>query len=63
VVSQRRGGLRLVVSDDGRGGAGDPGGTGLRGLAERVGTVDGKLDIVSPSGGPTVISVDLPPRP
>jgi signal transduction histidine kinase len=68
VVSQRRGGLRLVVSDNGRGGAGGPGGTGpggtgLRGLAERIGTVDGTLDIVSPPGGPTVITVDLPPQP
>ena len=62
-VSEREGGLRLVVSDDGRGGAGAPGGTGLRGLAERVGTVDGTLAVASPPGGPTVITVDLPPAP
>jgi signal transduction histidine kinase len=56
--------LRLVVRDDGRGGARPArvGSTssGLAGLAERVQTVDGHFDIVSPSGGPTVVTVDLP---
>nr|BFE86745.1 hypothetical protein GCM10020093_093460 [Planobispora longispora] len=52
--------LRLAVHDDGRGGA-DPGlGSGLRGLAQRVGSVDGRLDIDSPAGGPTTIKVELP---
>ena len=36
-----------------------PGG-GLRGLAERVRTVDGQLDIDSPAGGPTAVTVELP---
>jgi signal transduction histidine kinase len=62
-VSQPEGGLRLVVTDNGRGGAGAPGGSGLRGLADRVGPVDGTVDVVSPPGGPTVITIDLPPRP
>jgi signal transduction histidine kinase len=52
--------LRLRVSDDGRGGAGLGAGSGLSGLAERVRTVDGRLDIDSPAGGPTAITVDLP---
>jgi signal transduction histidine kinase len=56
--------LRLVVRDDGRGGAhlSTVGSTssGLAGLTERVRTVDGRLDCVSPHGGPTVITVDLP---
>jgi signal transduction histidine kinase len=57
--------LRIRVRDDGRGGArpalpGASGGTGLHGLAERVATVDGDLDIVSPVGGPTVVTVHLP---
>jgi signal transduction histidine kinase len=57
--------LRVRVRDDGRGGArpalpGASGGTGLHGLAERVATVDGDLDIVSPVGGPTVVTVHLP---
>ncbi|MCI0685629.1 MAG: sensor domain-containing protein [Sporichthyaceae bacterium] len=52
--------LRLVVSDDGIGGADPERGTGLAGLAERVATVDGRLDIHSPAGGPTVVTVELP---
>ncbi|HWE88012.1 MAG TPA: sensor domain-containing protein [Pseudonocardiaceae bacterium] len=60
--------LCLRVGDDGSGGArpsgvsaGDPaGGTGLTGLAHRVRAVDGRLDINSPRGGPTVVTVDLP---
>jgi len=52
--------LRVRVSDDGRGGASVDAGTGLRGLAERVRTVDGRLEIDSPPGGPTVVTVELP---
>jgi signal transduction histidine kinase len=52
--------LRVRVSDDGRGGASLDAGTGLRGLAERVRTVDGRLEIDSPPGGPTVVTVELP---
>ena len=53
--------LRVRVRDDGRGGAGVDGpGTGLRGLAERVGTVDGHLQVNSPVGGPTIVTVWLP---
>ncbi|GAA0676457.1 sensor domain-containing protein [Kitasatospora atroaurantiaca] len=56
-------GLRLVVSDDGRGGARlDGAGSGLRGLAERVRTVDGVVAVDSPPGGPTTVTVDLPGR-
>ncbi|GAA4221771.1 signal transduction histidine kinase [Streptosporangium album] len=61
-VTVRRAGdrLRLAVVDDGRGGARLGGGTGLRGLAQRVGSVDGTLDVDSPPGGPTAIRVELP---
>ena len=52
--------LRIRVTDDGRGGAYPIPHGGLRGLAERVRTVDGRLDISSPRGGPTVITVELP---
>jgi len=54
--------LRLQVGDDGEGGAriGQTG--GLAGLADRVRTVDGRLGIVSPVGGPTLITVELPPH-
>ncbi len=52
--------LRLIVADNGRGGAKHDGGTGLRGLGQRIGSVDGTLRIDSPPGGPTVIVVELP---
>jgi signal transduction histidine kinase len=53
--------LRVVVADDGRGGATlDGGGTGLRGLAQRAAAVDGTLAVDSPPGGPTRITVELP---
>jgi signal transduction histidine kinase len=51
---------RIRVSDDGRGGARPVFGGGLHGLADRVRTVDGRLDISSPPGGPTVVTVELP---
>jgi signal transduction histidine kinase len=52
--------LRIVVSDDGEGGASEGNGSGLRGLAQRAAAVDGTLTIDSPSGGPTRITVELP---
>jgi signal transduction histidine kinase len=51
--------LNVVISDDGIGGA-DAHGAGLSGLADRVSGVDGKMAVESPSGGPTIIAVELP---
>jgi signal transduction histidine kinase len=62
--TQHGGWLRLVVRDDGTGGAklSDLGSSssGLVGLRDRVRTVDGRIEIVSPVHGPTVVTVDLP---
>ncbi len=52
--------LRVRVTDDGTGGARLDGGSGLRGLADRLRTVDGRLNISSPRGGPTVVTVEMP---
>jgi signal transduction histidine kinase len=52
--------LRLWVSDDGTGGARVEARGGLAGLTERVQAVDGRLQISSPPGGPTVVAVELP---
>jgi signal transduction histidine kinase len=57
----RDGTLVVSVTDDGAGGA-DPDGSGLAGLAQRVSTVDGRLEIASPPGGPTRVTVELPLR-
>ncbi len=51
--------LTVMVSDDGVGGA-NPDGAGLIGLADRVHGVDGQFSVESPSGGPTIIAVELP---
>jgi signal transduction histidine kinase len=59
-VSRRGAHLAIMIADDGRGGADPAAGTGLRGLAQRVGSVDGVLRVDSPLGGPTVIKVELP---
>jgi signal transduction histidine kinase len=53
--------LRVLISDDGVGGA-DPRGQGLAGLADRLAGVDGRLSVRSPHGGPTVIEAELPCR-
>lgn len=55
--------LRLVVHDDGCGGATlDGGGTGLAGMAARVRAMDGTFSLDSPAGGPTTLRVDIPLR-
>ncbi len=54
--------LRVEISDDGRGGA-DPesgDGTGLRGLADRVEALGGRLALDSPPGAGTVVTAVLP---
>ncbi|HEY9368444.1 sensor histidine kinase [Streptomyces sp.] len=52
--------LTLLVQDDGRGGADPDRGSGLTGLADRIAVLDGTLTISSPSGGPTLIRVEIP---
>jgi signal transduction histidine kinase len=52
--------LRLVVADDGVGGA-DPGaGTGLAGVRRRLRPFDGTLAVDSPPGGPTAATLEVP---
>jgi signal transduction histidine kinase len=50
----------VEVSDDGVGGADDSRGSGLRGLADRVEALDGRLRVVSPAGAGTVVTAELP---
>jgi signal transduction histidine kinase len=61
-VSIARAGDRLVVEvrDDGIGGADAAGGSGLQGLRDRVAGLGGSMYVISPAGGPTTISVELP---
>jgi signal transduction histidine kinase len=62
IHTERTGVLVLEVSDDGVGGADAGRGSGLSGLAQRVSTVDGRIDVSSPAGGPTAVTVELPLR-
>ena len=59
-VREQDSGLALSVTDDGDGGARLIPGGGLAGLRERVQTVDGRLEVDSPPGGPTIVTIDLP---
>ncbi|WP_285106773.1 histidine kinase [Promicromonospora sp. MEB111] len=52
--------MRVVISDDGGGGAAPRPGHGLAGLAGRAAAAGGALTIESPVGGPTRIEVTLP---
>jgi signal transduction histidine kinase len=52
--------IRATVTDDGVGGAELGVGSGLTGLSDRVNALAGRLSVVSPQGGGTTISVDLP---
>jgi signal transduction histidine kinase len=60
ISTERAGVLRLDVTDDGIGGADAARGSGLSGLVQRVSTVDGRIDVSSPAGGPTAVTVVLP---
>jgi len=52
--------LRLVVADDGVGGAAPASGRGLAGMADRVAAQGGTLALESPPGAGTRIAVELP---
>ena len=57
----RQGDLVLVeVADDGVGGADTEQGSGLRGLADRVEALGGRLRVWSPPGGGTRVSAEIP---
>jgi signal transduction histidine kinase len=51
--------LAATIVDDGKGGA-NPDGSGLAGLQSRVRALDGRLDVISPPGGPTVVRAEIP---
>jgi signal transduction histidine kinase len=54
------GGLQLTVTDDGGGGAAPAPGHGIAGLHERLRGLGGTLELLSPPGGPTVVTARLP---
>ena len=55
--------LFVEVWDNGQGGASLEVGGGLAGLHDRVATIDGTIQLVSPPGGPTMVRAALPIAP
>jgi signal transduction histidine kinase len=61
-LDQELGRVVLTVADDGVGGADPSRGSGLRGLADRVEALGGRLRVESPPGAGTRVLVELPSR-
>jgi signal transduction histidine kinase len=59
-VAQDDGFAVVEVQDDGIGGANPGEGTGLRGLADRLAALDGRLEVHSPPGQGTLVRAKLP---
>jgi signal transduction histidine kinase len=59
-VRREPGRLTVAIADDGAGGADPAGGTGLRGLADRVEALGGRLSVDSPRGAGTRLVAELP---
>ena len=59
-VSRTDGRAIIEIADDGAGGADEAGGSGLRGLADRVEALEGHLRVSSPAGAGTVVTAELP---
>jgi signal transduction histidine kinase len=59
-VVQTNGHLLVEVVDDGVGGADTEGGSGLRGLADRVEALNGRLRVWTPLGGGTRVKAEIP---
>jgi signal transduction histidine kinase len=52
--------LRVVVGDDGCGGADVEKGTGMRGVMRRLAAFDGTMTVSSPEAGPTIVTLEVP---
>jgi signal transduction histidine kinase len=52
--------VRLEVEDDGVGGADPAHGTGLRGLADRIDALGGRLEVASAPSGGTCVRAEIP---
>ena len=62
-ISRQGGEVLVRVADDGKGGAVIEGGTGLRGLIDRLAVLDGRLEVTSPPGRGTTLEAHIPCEP
>ena len=59
-LTPEHGRIRLIVRDDGAGGADTNGGTGLRGLRDRVEALRGRITVESAPGAGTTVRAAVP---
>jgi signal transduction histidine kinase len=59
-VDRVNGCAQIEVADDGVGGADPERGSGLRGLADRVASLSGRLEVESPPGAGTRVRAEIP---
>lgn len=59
-IREDSGRLHIEIADDGKGGADPAQGSGIIGLRDRVSAIGGRLSVVSPPGGGTVVTAELP---
>ncbi|MDA0565548.1 sensor histidine kinase [Streptomonospora sp. S1-112] len=59
-INYGRGRMVVIVGDDGVGGLDPDSGTGLPGIRRRLSAFDGTMSCVSPAGGPTIVTMELP---
>ena len=59
-ISRDNGSTYIEVTDDGVGGAAERGGSGLRGLCDRVEALGGRLALASPAGVGTTLLAEIP---
>jgi signal transduction histidine kinase len=62
-VTRALGDLVVEIADDGAGGADPTAGSGLRGLADRIAALGGRLFVSSPVGAGTTVRAEIPCRP
>ena len=60
MIRRVNGSVTVEVRDDGVGGADPAAGSGLRGLADRLAALDGRLEVRSPPGEGTVVRAEVP---
>ncbi|GAB2487980.1 sensor histidine kinase [Nocardiopsis aegyptia] len=59
-INHGRNRLVITITDNGTGGADATPGSGLAGIRRRLDAFDGTMNITSPPGGPTIVTLEIP---